>query len=202
MRLSGRSASGQWVWYYPIHQQPQCEQCRKARRGVAHCRAWGHVGHPVVVVGATASSQGLHAWLVPPDLASTAKRPCLSPTAAVSGRHPQPDSRSPSPPTRRGRVLRTLPWVPPPPLGIQRTLERGANSNAVHPYVLRTAHKVALHVLRHEGGRGGGPRDAVNTLKIAEKTLHKGGRRFRATLVGAGLCASQEGTGSLTPRGQ
>ena len=31
----------------PVHPKPQCEQCRLARRGVAHSCARGHAGHPV-----------------------------------------------------------------------------------------------------------------------------------------------------------
>ena len=49
-----RSARGQWVW----HLKPQCEQCRLARRGVAHYCAWGHEGHPVAVAGAARTPSG------------------------------------------------------------------------------------------------------------------------------------------------
>ena len=63
---------------FPIHQQPQCEQCRLVRRVVAHCCARGHVGHLVAM--ATASSRVPRAGLPPRDLPSQplAKRPCIS----------------------------------------------------------------------------------------------------------------------------
>ena len=43
----------------PIHLKPQCEQCRLAWRGVVHCCARGHEGHPVAVAGAATSSKVL-----------------------------------------------------------------------------------------------------------------------------------------------
>ena len=36
----------------PVHLQPQCEQCRLARRGWAHCCTRGHEGQPAAVAGA------------------------------------------------------------------------------------------------------------------------------------------------------
>ena len=47
-----------------------------------------------------------------------AKHPCVSPATVVTGRHQRPDCCTPSPPTQRGQVQRTVPWVettPPPP---------------------------------------------------------------------------------------
>ena len=117
--------------------KPLCEQCRLARRGVAHCCARGHAGHPAAVAGAAASSRVLQAWLAPlePPSEPPAKRPYVAPVPAVAGRHQRADCRSPSPSARRGRVQSTLPWVgntapppPPPPHGIQRAPLRGGGA--------------------------------------------------------------------------
>ena len=66
----------------PIHLKPQCEQCRLARRGVAH------EGHPVALAGVAASSRVLQAWLAPPEPPPEppAKRPYVASVAAVAGR--------------------------------------------------------------------------------------------------------------------
>ena len=119
----------------PIHLKPQCEQCQVARRGVAHCCARGHEGHPVAVVGADASSRVLQAWLAPlePPSEPPAKRPCMAPVPAAEGRGQRLDCRSPSPPARRGRVQSTLPWVrnTPPPPGSGGHPNRGGGGGSV-----------------------------------------------------------------------
>ena len=41
----------------PVHLQLQCEHCRLARWGVAHCCARGHTGQPAALAGGAASSR-------------------------------------------------------------------------------------------------------------------------------------------------
>ena len=103
----------------PIHLQPQCEQCRLARHGVAHCCARGQVGHLAAVTGAVASSRVLRMCLAPPELPlePPAKRPCLARAPGLAGRRQRPDCRTPSPPARHGPIQSTLPWVGRTPLG-------------------------------------------------------------------------------------
>ena len=97
----------------PIHLKPQCEQCRLPRRGVAHCCARGHEGHPVAVAGAAALSRVVQVWLAPlePPPEPLAKRLCVAPAPAVTSRWQRPDCRMPSPLPRCHWVQSTLPWV-------------------------------------------------------------------------------------------
>ena len=118
----------------PVHLKPQCEHCRLARRGVAHCCVRGHEGHPVAVAGTAASSRALQVWLAPPEPPPEppAKRPCVALVPAVADRCQRPDCRSPSPPARGGWVQSTLPWVPnaaPPLHGIQPAPRHGGGGD-------------------------------------------------------------------------
>ena len=114
----------------PVHLKLQCEHCRLARQGVAHCCTRGHEGHPVAVAGTAASSRALQAWLAPPEPPPEppAKRPCVAPVPVVVDRRQRPGCRSPSPLARRGRVQSILPGVrntPPPFTGSSRHPDRG-----------------------------------------------------------------------------
>ena len=102
-----------------IHLRPQCEQCRQARQGVAHCCAWGHEGHPVAVAGAAASSRVLQAWLAPPEPPPEppAKRPCMAPAPAAAGRRQRPAHQLGAAGCRAPCPGWGTPHPPPPPTG-------------------------------------------------------------------------------------
>ena len=113
--MSACSARGRWEWCghatrwppnasrcpaaaAPSHQQPQCKQCRLARGGVPHCCARGHVGHPVVVVGVTASSRVLQPRLAP----ARNHQPLCAPHVGNAQAHQKPPSNRVPPASKGG----------------------------------------------------------------------------------------------------